>query len=393
MVVVLRLHVQVVTSQPSEGKFLSEKIHMTCSCSEIWAKLVTFVKALGQFPTGVSGSYGAELTSQCKAQSPPSSIKVEQPLSCGIPGTTGLTPIGSVINVRGKEFRVNNQRMEFEFPAGFNLPTNCTEVQNQDWANKVLDILLAQIFDDGLPVCQHDYEEMDGALQQIIDKCSGSYAHFCAGIDAPTCAMREFVTEVKLRLSVDTLWSGPDCSCLVEYNHENQKELQVLHPKCPSTGRHPCCLFGDIHQFLSDQVKEYLWLFQQRPEITWGSLLDLAKQGLATTRKTCVGCCLNHPMEQCDIPYFDALFAGTPCTDFSNQDNSRPREKGKTMLTLATFGSISSDLQPTIICYENVVGVNPYVNQVLVDRYFCDLERDAALICPAMLGHPLHRER
>ena len=260
------------------------------------------------------------------------------------------------------------------------LPTTDSALQGQEYGDHCLDVMLR----DFCGVTSGSYQdEIDNQLGVIMSRFDGTYSHTCAGVDAVTIALREFSSAVKRRLSHVVVWEGPKCQHLIEWDKENCAELSLLHPSGTT------CVFGDLHSFFVDEIQNKLWLMHRRPEIAWESLLPLVRLGKATQTKAW---CFAHNA-YCDQKPTDCAFGGTPCTDFTSNNNFQPRGAGFTMVTLCAFSSNRILLGDKRFVYENCDGVAKYLKEAVGHVYYIDLQTNDVMFNPINLGHATNRDR
>ena len=166
----------------------------------------------------------------------------------------------------------------------------------------------------------------------------------------------------------------------VEWYGESQLELQCL----PTPPDH---VFTNIEGFATEDSKKALGNRKEIPVAELEEIFMKNPNSVVLHAHTC--CCLVANCPGCKMQRSSLHIAGTPCKDFSTQNNGRPGLGGKTTKHLFIWMALMKLLLPTIIVCENVVGFPPQLLRTFLPMY--DLK--TAVLNHFHFGHCIQRIR
>jgi hypothetical protein len=164
----------------------------------------------------------------------------------------------------------------------------------------------------------------------------------------------------------------------VENNSECVKEL-MDHPN------NPCCIFGDINGFFTDQVTKQLDLWKRHGrEITFDTLLPLIRSGRAV--KLTAYCSVHK--KPCTIKKGRMTISGFPCYDFAPL-GPKTRLSGRTQPEQAAWASLAKAMAPAIHIAENSDKYPQHALAKMFDEYIILAE----IVDPVTFGCCNRRKR
>ena len=170
----------------------------------------------------------------------------------------------------------------------------------------------------------------------------------------------------------------------IDWYSESQQELMTL-PKPPQH------LFGNIELFCSPKTQAKLNGLPKETKMEFLEDLILNTPGAVLTHTSaCVSCTTRcYPSTCCAMRHTYLHIAGTPCKDFSTQNNSWPGLGGKTTRHLLIWVALMRLVLPLVIICENVPS---FPLRILV-KYLPMYAIDTVVLSNLGFGHCIERRR
>ena len=185
----------------------------------------------------------------------------------------------------------------------------------------------------------------NGYIASFLEDLTFSSAF--SGICAPTTSLHMLAQAIHQLLGITVRLRY---LFAVEWYTQSQLELQCL----PTPPDH---IFTNIEGFASERSREALG---DRKEVPVSELEDIfMNKPDSVVLHAETSCCLVENCPGCQLQKSRVHVAGTPCKDFSTQNNGRPGLGGKTSKHLFIWMALMKVLLPLIIICENVVGFPP----------------------------------